>query len=148
MKPSKDYDYYMEHDPCVICVCGNNQGVDSEEPYPCSVCYNYSEFIPEGGDGPVESDWLNNVWDYQEVLDIMDEIVTKIHLLDEKIPDASIDRHADELLSYIQALKASSAEAWMFDPRDMGGPCFDGDSLVDCEECSRFTCPYRKKGDT
>ena len=96
----------------------------------------------------METDWLNNVWDYQEVLDIMDDIVTKIHLLDEKIPNAGIDKHAENILSYIQMLKKSSADAWMFDPSDFGGPCFDNGMMVTCEECSKTTCPYNGRSMT
>lgn len=144
MKPSKDYEYYLHHDPCKVCICCNNQYVESDE-YPCSVCHNFSEFIPEGGESPVESDWLNNVYEYTEVLELMDEIIDKIHMLDEKIPNAGIDKHAEELLSHINILKASSAENWMFDPRDFGGPCYDTStgSIVDCDECSKQSCAFK-----
>jgi hypothetical protein len=140
MKP--DYDWYLHHDPCKICVFCSNQYVESDC-YPCSICHNFSEFIPEGGEGPVETNFLNDIMDYIQVIELMDEITDKIHILDEKVP--GIASQAESLLNYFNAVKASSAEAWMLGPDDLGGPCYDGGVLVTCDECTKDVCPYRGK---
>lgn len=140
MKPEKDYEWYLHHDPCKICVCCSNQYVEDDN-YPCSICHNFSEFVPEGGEGPVETNFLNDIMDYMQVIELMDDVIEKIHVLDEKVP--GIAQQASELLAYFNAVKASSAESWMLGPEDLGGPCYDGGVLVSCDECSKDICPYR-----
>lgn len=139
MKPGKDYEYYLHHDPCKVCVCCDNQYVESDD-YPCSICHNFSEFIPSGGESPVESNWLNDIIEFQEVLDLVDNITEKIFLLDEKVP--GIAQHAEELLTYLRAMKTSGADAWLIG-EDYGGPCYDGQTLISCGECPKDTCPYK-----
>ena len=140
MKPEKDYEWYLHHDPCKICICSSNQYVESDT-YPCSICNNFSEFIPEGGEGPVETNFLNDICDYMEVIERMDSVIENIHILDEMVP--GIEQKAQGLLSYFNAIKAASSEAWMLSPDDLGGPCYDGGLLVTCDECTKDTCPYR-----
>lgn len=142
MKPSKDYEYLMKTDPCQLCVCCDNQYVEGED-YPCAICHNFSEFIPAEGDVPSETNWLNNIIEYKEALDLIDEVTDKIHQLDAVMPDIAILYHADGFLNYLKFVKNSSAESWMFGPDDFGGPCYDGGLLVNCDECSKTTCPYR-----
>lgn len=89
----------------------------------------------------METNFLNDVMDYITVIELMDEITDKIHVLDEKVP--GIASQAESLLNYFNAVKASSAEAWMLGPDDLGGPCYDGSVLVTCDECTKDTCPYR-----
>lgn len=134
-------------DYCKECLYRYNELLGN--PWPCNMCMNFNEFIPEDDyDNPGEFGNLNDPKVCSKVLELIDDLICRIDNLERLLPDFSVDNYSSSFLKYLTAVKNSIIECYILpnsDNVDLGGPCFDGEgNQVDCAICSKDTCPYRR----
>jgi hypothetical protein len=135
---SYDYSDNVSCDTCVF-RCNSLLGC----PTPCNNCRNYSEYIP-ADESLEESYWLDDPLVVEQVLNEIDEINSKIDILDTIMPNRGVADQCYNAVSFLKNLKSTIVHCMIGDSTDPYSPCYDRDS---CPKCGKKVvdpgaCPF------
>lgn len=138
---------FKPKDYCKSCLYRYNELLGN--PWPCNMCMGFNEYIPDECDNPGEFGSLDDPRVWTKVLDLIDDLICRIDNLERLLPDFGVEDNSSRFSIYLASIKHSIIECYVLPNNndiDLGGPCFDGEgNQVDCDICSKDSCPYRRR---